>query len=376
MSPEQAAGRWDDVGPASDVYSLGATLFALLTGRSAFEGFPTRQEVIEQVKSGRFPRPKEVNPAVSPALEAVCMKAMALRPERRYDSTKALAEEIERWLAGEPVSAWNEPFTERARRWLARLRTLVIGLRAASALALLLIAAFAVVLAWSNRELTGKNEQLGEANRQIEVARGRAENRMGLALKAIETFRAAVSENLDVQNRPDLIPLLKTLLQAPLEFFRQLKNDLLTSREARPEVSQQLAQAILSVAEIIAQIDSQPQAMRAYEEVIEILGNLQQQYPESPIYRASLARALIAIGRLQRNSGRDVAARANFAQAVEYFEVLSREQPNSLETLADLVRAYDALSTLLRDAGQVDNALTYIKQALQVQRSLAEKKPG
>ena len=75
--------------------------------------------------AGRLPPPRTIDPAIDRALEAVCLKAMALKPEDRYGSCRALAEDIERWMADEPVSAWREPFSRRARRWARRNRTAV-----------------------------------------------------------------------------------------------------------------------------------------------------------------------------------------------------------------------------------------------------------
>ena len=109
MSPEQAAGRLDQLGPASDVYSLGATLYCLLTGKRADRGRGTSREILSRVKRGEFPPPRRLEPDVPRALEAVCLKAMALEPEDRYQSPRGLAEDIERWLADEPVTAWREP---------------------------------------------------------------------------------------------------------------------------------------------------------------------------------------------------------------------------------------------------------------------------
>ena len=83
MSPEQAAGELDRLGPATDVYSLGATLYCLLTGRPPFEDRDV-DVVLGQVRRGEFPPPRRVKRAIDPALEAVCLKAMALRPEDRY----------------------------------------------------------------------------------------------------------------------------------------------------------------------------------------------------------------------------------------------------------------------------------------------------
>jgi WD40 repeat protein/serine/threonine protein kinase len=100
MSPEQAAGCHDQLGPACDVYSLGATLYCLLTGKPPFPSSNV-PEILSKVQRGEFPSPREVNPWVPPALETVCLKAMALRPEDRHLSPVALAEDIQGWLARE-----------------------------------------------------------------------------------------------------------------------------------------------------------------------------------------------------------------------------------------------------------------------------------
>src|SRR5262249_45463024 len=142
MSPEQAEGRLDLLGPASDVYSLGATLYCLLCGKPPVEGKDVA-DVLKKVRAGDFHRPRQVQAAISPALEAICLKAMALKREDRYTSPSMLADDLEHWLADEPVSAYREPLTLRLARWRRRHRATVVAI---STMLLLTVACGAILL--------------------------------------------------------------------------------------------------------------------------------------------------------------------------------------------------------------------------------------
>ncbi|HEV3145325.1 MAG TPA: serine/threonine-protein kinase [Gemmataceae bacterium] len=128
MAPEQAAGRLEDVDERTDVYGLGTILFAILTGIAPHErsqldaGKSGIRGLISAVASRPTPLAREANAAADPALEAICAKAMAKRRYARYQTATELAEEIQRWMAGEPVNAYREKRFQRLGRWVQHHR--------------------------------------------------------------------------------------------------------------------------------------------------------------------------------------------------------------------------------------------------------------
>ena len=193
MSPEQAEGQAP--GMASDVFSLGATLYHIITGRPSIEK-DDRYTMICRARRGEFMPPRQVNPRVPAALEAVCQKAMSMSPDDRYASPRALADEVEHWLADEPVAAWKEPWHFRTRRWVSRHRTPV-----AAAAAGLAVAALAMVHLFNDYHLRGV-ERRAQADGLV-VALSAAEVReVGGIVRQLRPLRSLVRARLESMAGP------------------------------------------------------------------------------------------------------------------------------------------------------------------------------
>jgi WD40 repeat protein/serine/threonine protein kinase len=174
MSPEQASGHWSVVGPASDVYSLGAILYVLLTGQRPVEG-KDHDEVLEKVHHGEIVPLRERKKDVPRALEAICCKAMARKREERYQGALELADDVKRWLADEPVQAWPEPLLVRTRRWMSRRRTLVASTVAALVVATAALALSAALLSRANVAERRARAAAEQSEAAALLARARAE---------------------------------------------------------------------------------------------------------------------------------------------------------------------------------------------------------
>jgi serine/threonine protein kinase len=304
MSPEQAAGDLDRLGSRSDVYSLGATLYSLLTGQRPFEGDDV-DAVLRAVQKGEFPPPRKLDPSIERALEAVCLRAMELRPEGRYATPKALADDVERWMADEPVSALRDPWATRAWRWVRKHRTLTTTVAASVAVLLVTVSALAVQqsrAADRERRIAGRERQARTAE---QAALKLAQFRLGQIEKGNDLL-ASIFDDLDPRS---------------------------AEKEGKP------LQAILGerLDRAAAQLDA------------DAIGD--------PLTVAKLQDIL---GVTQRNLGDPYKAIAILGRAIQTREAkLGPDHPDTLESRNNLATAY-------RAAGRLDEAIALHEQTLKL----------
>lgn len=379
MSPEQAAGQLDRLGPASDVYSLGATLYQLLTGQPPFDGSDVGP-ILDRVQRSDFPPPCQVEPEVPRALEAICLRAMALRPEDRYPDCRALADDIERWLADEPVTAYLEPWPARLARWGRRHRSLVATAAAILATATIGLAAglFAVNAEKNRTERARLAEvfqrtraEAGERQAQAKEAEARdkeAEARAVLDFLKDKILAAARPEGLEnaLGREVTLRQALKTalpkveasfrgmpLVEADVRFtlgnsFHYLGDDETAEREfriARELYAARRGRDHPGTLTITNNLANSVQALGRHAEALELRketlalrkAKLAPDHPHTLISMNSLASSFVALGR--------------YAEAQELYEEtlalrkskLGADHPDTLETMNNLAASYMVL---------------------------------
>jgi serine/threonine-protein kinase len=349
MSPEQARGDLDRLSPRSDVYSLGATLYCLLTGRPPFEGDDVG-ELLHQVQKGDFVPPRQLQPSLDAALESVCKKAMANHAEDRYASCRALADDVERWIADEPVSAYREPLATRVTRWGRRHRTAAVS---AGVLLLTAVVGLSVGALLINRE------------------RSKAETNFRQARAAVDRYFTTVSESklLDV---PGLQPLRQELLDAASEYYR----DFLQKRGNDPSVRADAAAASYRVGWMnralgrtrTALVNLQTSAA-LYEKLVRDQPGIVEYHRLQAICLGSLA---LVLHSLERNDEALLAHR----QALAIREDLVKIEPGNILLQNDLSRTHRNIGDVYRLVGKADLANAEWDQALAIGQPLLRSLPA
>ncbi|MGO9915479.1 MAG: tetratricopeptide repeat protein [Isosphaeraceae bacterium] len=371
MSPEQAEGNLEALGPRSDVYSLGATLYCLLTGRPPVVG-DDLGAILRAVQSGALVPPRQVDPSIDRALEAVCMKAMALRPDDRYGSCRALAGDVERWMADEPVSAWREPFSGRARRWARRNRTKVTAAAVALLAGVAGLVAVAGVQARANSHLRAANSEVSRANSELADEKARVQERYNLAMAAIKTFHTGVSEDFLLKEEK-FKDLRDRLLNSASDFYGKLAA-LLKDRSDRAS-RQAMLQANFELAALTSRVGRKEDALAMHERVLAGREALAGEPGADVSAKVDVARSLLAVGRILEATGKTDEALAAYERARTAVADRAGGAPKEEKARDALAAAEHRVGWLLKTMGKPAEALAALERARDLQADLAAAHP-
>ncbi len=347
MSPEQAAGL-TNVGPACDIYSLGSTLYALLTGEKPFQDLD-RDVILAKVRRGDFPPPKELKPEIPPPLNAICLKAMALEPKNRYTTALELASDIENWLADEPVSAYPETWLSRCGRWSRRHRSTVV-----SAGIFLLCSAIGLGISTA---LILAAQRKTEYQRRIAVKNydiSRAQSFQ--IIKLIETSEPEFAMEPTLHNRR--AELLTTASNACRAFLKQEPDDVQLARRA--------SQIFRFTANFHRLTYDTDRAEGFYEESIALREALVSKFPGEKFEKLQLAASLRDYAHLRIRQGQLLDAQQKLNRSLEF-----AGEPTQGENNPSLKRTI-ALARL--NLGLIDHQLgNHLKSGVTLNVAEAEK---
>jgi serine/threonine protein kinase/Flp pilus assembly protein TadD len=320
MSPEQALGQHGLVDQRADVYSLGATLYELLTQEPVFDG-RDREELLRQIAWEEPRPPRRVNPAIPVELETIVLKAIAKEPERRYATAQELEEDLRRFLDHRPILARRPTPRERVWKWAQRHRPVVSTLAVCLILGVLGLT-LSTFLVWHEKEATRK--ALKQAERQWELAQHKEAEIEAQWARAERNFRRACDGVeqmlLEVDNKHWVgIPRIQDLREALAEKGSSIFQSFLEEDSTDLAVRFQTARAHALVASVCsAQGKGQP-ATAAFRKAIALLEQLVAESPANHDYVHALAKSHNTLGMVLHAMHHPEEAEGEFAAAVQLY---------------------------------------------------------
>jgi serine/threonine protein kinase len=365
MAPEQARGQKDRIGPAADVYALGAILYELLTGRPPFRA-ETALSTLEQVRELDPVPPRRLQPKVPGDLETICLKCLQKEPQRRYATALELADDLRRFQAGEPVRARPTPAWERGLKWAKRRPALaaLLGVSGAAALTVL------VVVLVANARLKRQWEYADEKRREAETQRQQARANFRQARQAVDELLTRVGHER-LAHLPHMEQVRRELLEAAVRYYREFVHQ----AGDDPEVRYEAGRDFRMLGKIYAQLGRGNEAEQAFREGVTLNQKLTADFPNKPIYQHELARGYHELGALLR-AKQPKDAEEYFYRALRLQKKLVAESPDRPEYQSSLGGDYNGLGLSLVQTGQRPDAEKAFRAAIAPLKKLVADDPS
>jgi eukaryotic-like serine/threonine-protein kinase len=360
MAPEQAAGKIKELGVWTDVYSLGAILYELLTGRPPFKG-KTMLDTLELVRSQEPVPPRHFQPKTPRDLEIICLKCLEKEPGKRYASADALAEDLRRFLAHEPILARATTAWEQAVKW-GRRRPALVGLIGLGTFTVVSLFAGALVFARQEYNRAEKETALHAA---AELERSHAEENFAHARAAVDQMLTGVSRDR-LAFEPRMEQVRRELLHKALRFYERF----LDVKGDSPQVRWEAGQAYNRVGDIQDLLGQHAEAEKAYRSAVAVFGDLAAHFPDNAEYRHDLAAAHSNLGSLLKTVGRPSEAEHAYQQAMDILGPLARDYPQKPDYRRALGAIYRSRGTLRQEQKRPSEADQDFRSALAVFESL------
>jgi serine/threonine protein kinase len=326
MSPEQALAKRKLVDHRSDIYSLGVTLYEVLTLQPAYTA-SDRQELLQQIATNDPRPPRRLKPSIPMDLETIVQKAMAREPERRYATAQEMASDLRRFLEHRPIMAVRPTIRERIAKWAQRHKPALAAAAIVIVIALIGLMV-STVLIWQEKERTKlalveaqTQSELAQANAaDAEIQRRRAEDHFGKALDVTMQLLIGL-EAPEWNDLPRIKELRRDFNRRGIRFFEQFLHD----DSPDPALRFESARSYLWMASVYSASQSATEAIQSMDKAIILLEKLIAEAPSKLEYKLQLARTYNFKGVLCNSAGKRAEAESAFHRNIQ---VLS-------ETLSD-----------------------------------------
>ncbi|MCL4204324.1 MAG: tetratricopeptide repeat protein [Pirellulaceae bacterium] len=354
MSPEQTAGQSALIDHRTDIYSLGATLYELLTLQAAFPGHDG-PELLRQIAHQEPERPARWQPQLPADLETVVLKAMAKSRDERYATAQQLADDLRCVLDGKPTLAKPPSSFDRLGKWARRHQRIVASVAAACLIAVLGLGVSTLMI--------GREKHRAELNFE------RAELNYRHARGIVDRFGARLAERL--VEIPGAEQIRRELLQDTLQYYQ----DLAAQARDDPALRVDLATTYGKMGAIIENIGSTEEAIAAYESARELWDQLAAEAPRESDHRRKLALTLNHLAMLYARTGSTDDAFRAYRDAIRLQHRMVTGLSDADLHRGDLALTHNNLGLLQRETGRFAEAEASFREAIRVQQDLVDAGP-
>ncbi len=364
MAPEQAAGKVKEIGPATDVYALGAVLYEALTGRPPFRGQSTL-DTLEQVRSQEPVAPRHLQPKVPRDLETICLKCLRKEPRQRYATAVALADDLRRFREGRPIRARPVGKVERLGKWARRNPVLAVltGVLVITVLGLVGISGY---LFWTLQVLREQQQLVTEksqlAERQSELATGN----LFAALDAFDELTPQMHP--ESQKMPDPAFFRRVFLNAADGLYGKL-----LANQGSPGLKNQrgVGRAFYGKGMILFMRGKLEAAREQFERALAVQETLVADGSGEPGCLYELGLTFSGLGDLLNAMSRPDEAVAAYQKAASNFVKLLTEDPHALNAAAAFVHKISTTGKIKETIAFLDQFIGQLETLLQ-----KEQRPG
>ena len=339
MAPEQADGHAHAIGPSADIYSLGAILYEVLTGRPPLQG-DSAIETLVLVRTRDPLPPSRLRPRLPRDLETICLKCLEKSPQARYPNAGDLADDLRRYLAALPILARPASMWEHAIKWVRRHPVQAVAIGAAASTAIVV----ALTIGMANVRLQ-RERDLAELRRREAVANLRT------ARDAVDRMLTRVSEKR-LRDIPQVEPVQRALLEDALEFYREF------ARQAPddPEIQRESSRAYRRLARTYSGLRRGEDAVRLIQEAITVERKLIDASPTVVGYRSGLAECMTDLALIEYSEGRFAEATVAAQQSLALFDELIAANPIGPQYRPQRAAAHNVRGMALDNTNQLQAA--------------------